>query len=105
MLTEHDSAQPVASGAPSCACWGPRRSFAVAAALVKAVSPTIPVIEIMLFRSLFALIAMLPLLPRAGGLDALRTRHPVGHVLRTRRRVRRHVRRRSTATRICRWRR
>ena len=62
---------------------GSSASFALASALVKAVSPTIPVIEIMLFRSLFALIAMLPLLARAGGLIVLRTRHPVGHVLRT----------------------
>ncbi|MDT7953514.1 MAG: DMT family transporter, partial [Acetobacteraceae bacterium] len=58
-------------------------SFAIAAGLVKAVSPTVPVIEIMLFRSLFALVAMLPLAHRAGGWAALRTRHPVGHVLRT----------------------
>lgn len=62
---------------------GSSASFALASALVKAVSPTIPVIEIMLFRSLFALIAMLPLIPRTGGLSVLRTRHPIGHVLRT----------------------
>ena len=55
----------------------------MASELVKAVSPTIPVIEIMLFRSLFATVAILPLLIRAGGLSALRTRHPLGHVLRT----------------------
>ena len=58
-------------------------AFTMASALVKAVSPTIPVIEIMLFRSLFATVAILPLLIRAGGLSALRTRHPLGHVLRT----------------------
>ena len=57
--------------------------FAIAATLVKAASPTIPVIEIMLFRSLFALLAMLPLIRTAGGLSALHTRHPVGHILRT----------------------
>ncbi len=58
-------------------------SFALASALVKSVAPTVPVIEIMLFRSLFALVAMLPLLYRAGGFAALRTRHPIGHALRT----------------------
>lgn len=62
---------------------GSSATFALAAALVKAVSPTIPVIEIMLFRSLFAMIVILPLLRRAGGWTVLRTRHPLGHVLRT----------------------
>ena len=58
-------------------------SFAIAAALVKAVAPTIPTIEIMLFRSVFALLLMLPLLRRNGGLAALRTRYPWGHAART----------------------
>jgi drug/metabolite transporter (DMT)-like permease len=58
-------------------------SFAIAAALVKAIAPTIPTIEIMLFRSLVALLLMLPLLYRNGGLAALRTRHPWGHAART----------------------
>lgn len=58
-------------------------SFALAAALVKAIAPTIPVIEIMLFRSLFALLFMLPLLRNHGGLGALRTRHPWAHAART----------------------
>ena len=58
-------------------------SFAVAAALVKTVAPIIPTIEIMLARSLFAFLAMLPLMIRAGGLGALRTKHPLGHLWRT----------------------
>lgn len=58
-------------------------SFTIAAALVKAVAPAIPTIEIMLFRSLFALLLLLPLLRRSGGLPALRTRHPWGHAART----------------------
>lgn len=37
----------------------------------------------MLFRSLFALLAMLPFVRGAGGFGALCTRHPVGHILRT----------------------
>ncbi|MDP9097170.1 MAG: EamA/RhaT family transporter, partial [Pseudomonadota bacterium] len=82
MLTEQDSASRLRRRAILCVL-GSSASFAVAAALVKAVSTTVPVLEIMLFRSLFAMIAILPLLPRAGGLDALRTRHKMGHVLRT----------------------
>jgi drug/metabolite transporter (DMT)-like permease len=57
-------------------------SFAFSAALVKAVAPSIPTIEIMLFRSFVALILMLPLLWRSGGMKALRTRQPWGHAMR-----------------------
>jgi drug/metabolite transporter (DMT)-like permease len=57
-------------------------SFTLSAALVKAVAPTIPVVEIMLFRSGVALICMLPLIYRNGGLAALRTRQPWGHAAR-----------------------
>ncbi len=55
--------------------------FAVAGALVKAVASTIPTFEIMLFRSAFALFALLPLM-RSTGLGAFRTRNPVGHAVR-----------------------
>lgn len=57
--------------------------FAVAAALVKAAAPTIPTIEIMLARSLFALLAMLPWIIRGGGFAVLRTRQPMSHLWRT----------------------
>lgn len=82
MSEDNDSEKRLRRRAILCVL-GSSASFAVAAALVKAVSPTIPIIEIMLFRSLFALLAMMPLIHRAGGLMALRTRHPVGHILRT----------------------
>ena len=82
MPTEHDSGKQLRTRAILCVL-GSSASFAVAAALVKAVSPAIPIIEIMLFRSLFALVALLPFIRGAGGLNALRTRHPVGHILRT----------------------
>lgn len=57
--------------------------FTVAAVLVKAAAPTIPTMEIVLFRSLVALLCMLPLLRRHGGLRVLRTRQPWGHAMRT----------------------
>ena len=82
MSNDNDSGKKLRQRAILCVL-GSSASFAIAAALVKAASPTIPVIEIMLFRSLFALSAMLPFVRGAGGLDALRTRHPIGHVLRT----------------------
>ncbi|GAC1340147.1 MAG: DMT family transporter [Acetobacteraceae bacterium] len=58
-------------------------SFTLAAALVKAVAGTIPTIEIILFRSGVALICMLPLIRRGGGISVLHTRQPWGHALRT----------------------
>ena len=82
MSNDNDSGKKLRQRAILCVL-GSSASFAIAAALVKAASPTIPVIEIMLFRSLFALLAMLPFIHRAGGLGALRTRHPIGHILRT----------------------
>ncbi len=82
MSRDNDSARGLRRRAILCVL-GSSASFAVAAALVKAVSPATPTIEIMLFRSLFALVAMLPFIRGAGGLRALHTRHPIGHVLRT----------------------
>ena len=58
-------------------------SFAVASALVKAVGPGLPVIEIMLFRNVVAFLCLLPLVHRAGGWSVLRTRRPLGHLGRT----------------------
>ena len=77
-----DSGQQLRRRAILCVL-GSSASFAIASALVKAASPTIPIIEIILFRSVFALIAMLPFIRGTGLLAALRTRHPVGHILRT----------------------
>ncbi len=56
--------------------------FTVAAALVKAIANDMPTVELMLFRSVFALAVLLPMVPRRGLLDALRTRHPWGHAFR-----------------------
>ena len=61
---------------------GASASFTIAAALVKAVADRIPTVEIMLFRSLFALAVLLPMIPKRGLIDALRTRHPWGHAIR-----------------------
>ncbi|MBB3898056.1 DMT family transporter [Roseococcus suduntuyensis] len=56
--------------------------FAVAAAFVKTLGGTIPLAQLVLFRSLFALPVLLPMLPAAGGWKVLRTRHPFGHAAR-----------------------
>ena len=58
---------------------GSSASFTVAAALVKYAAPRIPVSEIVLFRSLVAALCLLPMLQKAGGWRALRTRRPLGH--------------------------
>jgi drug/metabolite transporter (DMT)-like permease len=55
--------------------------FALGAGLVKSVRPEIPVVEMMLFRSVFAALILWPVLARGG--ITLRTRLPLGHVLRT----------------------
>ncbi len=57
--------------------------FAAAAACVKALHGAVPLAQLVLFRSLFALPVLLPLLRRAGGWRALRTPNPAGHVWRT----------------------
>jgi drug/metabolite transporter (DMT)-like permease len=57
--------------------------FAVAAGFVKTLDATIPLAQLVLFRSLFALPVLLPMLPAAGGWRVLRTRHPMGHAIRT----------------------
>lgn len=56
--------------------------FAAAAACVKALQGGIPLAQVVLARSAFALPIMLPLLWRAGGWSALRTLHPMGHAQR-----------------------
>lgn len=57
--------------------------FAVAAGLVKAVAPFVPVVELVFFRSAIAFVALLPLLRGAGGWSAFRTRRPWSHLGRT----------------------
>lgn len=57
--------------------------FASAAACVKALDGQVPLAQLVLFRSVFALPVLLPLLRRAGGWSALRTGNPAGHVWRT----------------------
>lgn len=61
---------------------GASAAFSIAAALVKAVASTVPTIEIMFFRSFVALLVMLPLLRRQGGIAGLRTRQPWAHAWR-----------------------
>ena len=58
-------------------------AFTVSAALAKAAAAEIPTIEIVMFRSVTVLLCLMLLLPRQGGLAALRTRRPWGHVVRT----------------------
>lgn len=62
---------------------GSSLSFAIAAALVKTISPPMPVMEMVAARSLVVSLALIPLLRRMGGLAALRTRRPLGHLART----------------------
>jgi drug/metabolite transporter (DMT)-like permease len=58
-------------------------TFTVGSALVKALTAEFPVLEIVMFRSVVAFVAMLPMIIRHGGLSALATRRPAGHVMRT----------------------
>lgn len=58
-------------------------TFTLGSALVKALTSDFPVLEIVMFRSIVGFMAMLPMLVRHGGLSALRTRRPLGHVMRT----------------------
>ncbi len=62
---------------------GASACYSVSGALVKAVSAEFPTAEIVLFRSAIAVLVTLPLLWRHGGLIALRTRRPWGHLART----------------------
>jgi drug/metabolite transporter (DMT)-like permease len=62
---------------------GASATFTLGSALVKALTADFPVLEIVLFRSIVGFVAMLPMIVRSGGLSALKTRRPVGHVMRT----------------------
>lgn len=81
MEAPSDAAQKLKQRAILCVL-GASASFIVAAALVKAVAVDIPTFQIMLCRSLFAVVVIGPLLRHGGGLAALRTRYPWGHALR-----------------------
>ena len=61
---------------------GSSAAYTVAAALVKAVAPGLPTVEIVLFRSLFTFLCLLPLIQGQGGWRVLRTQRPLGHLLR-----------------------
>ncbi|MBN8873145.1 MAG: DMT family transporter [Rhodospirillales bacterium] len=58
-------------------------TFSFGAAVVKALTESVPIMEIVAARSLVGFLAMLPVLWRQGGIGALATRRPGGHVLRT----------------------
>ena len=58
-------------------------TFTLGSALVKALASDFPVLEIVMFRSIVGFLLMLPMIIRAGGLNALKTHRPIGHVLRT----------------------
>lgn len=58
---------------------GSSACFAVSAALVKTIAGAMPVLEIMLFRSLVVTLVVLPLLLRPGGWQAMRPRRPWSH--------------------------
>lgn len=56
--------------------------FAVMDALVKWLGTTYPTMQLVFFRSLFALVPLAVLVFRSGSLAALKTRNPLGHALR-----------------------
>jgi len=58
-------------------------SFALAAAFAKAIGSRVPVAEVILFRNLFALPALMPVILATGGMAALAARNPMSHVART----------------------
>jgi drug/metabolite transporter (DMT)-like permease len=57
--------------------------FSLSAAFAKTIGSRIPVAEVILFRNLFALPALLPMVLTAGGWAALATRNPMSHAART----------------------
>jgi len=58
-------------------------TFTIGSAVVKALTAEFPVMEIVAFRSFIAFLSLLPLLWRHGGMAALATCRPLGHLLRT----------------------
>ena len=57
--------------------------FALSAAFAKTIGAGVPVAEVILFRNLFAIPALLPVVLAAGGWAALVTRNPMSHAART----------------------
>lgn len=57
--------------------------FALSAVFVKTMAGRVPVAEVILFRNLFAIPALLPVVVAGGGLAALATRNPMSHAART----------------------
>ena len=58
-------------------------TFTLGAALIKTLTVTVPVFEIVMIRGYIAFLTMLPVLWRQGGFAAMKTRRPAGHILRT----------------------
>lgn len=58
-------------------------AFSLAAACAKTIGAGVPVAEVILFRNLFAIPALLPVVLASGGLAALATRNPMSHAART----------------------
>ena len=61
---------------------GSALGFSMAAAFAKTIGPALPVVEVVFFRNVFALLALAPLAMQQGGIGVLRTRNPLGHVVR-----------------------
>lgn len=57
-------------------------TFTLGSALVKALTESVPLMEIVMARALVGFAAMLPMLWRQGGWTALATRRPLGHAVR-----------------------
>jgi drug/metabolite transporter (DMT)-like permease len=57
--------------------------FTLGAAFVKTLTTSVPVFEIVMVRGWVAFLALTPVLWREGGWRAMRTRRPMGHILRT----------------------
>jgi drug/metabolite transporter (DMT)-like permease len=58
-------------------------AISVMDALIKWLSPTFPVMQILLFRTLFALVPIVVLSSKLGGFGAFKTRNYVGHLWRS----------------------
>lgn len=58
-------------------------TFALSAAFAKAIGSGVPVAEVILFRNLFAIPALIPVVLASGGWAALATRNPMSHMART----------------------
>ena len=83
MSTALSASTRAARGRAILAILGAALLFASAGACVKALGNEVPLAQVVLFRSLFALPVLLLLLRGAGGWAALRTRQPMGHAWRT----------------------